>query len=196
MAPVASSSDKNEESKKDDSAASITSTRVLSPDTLDRYSRLQDALRCFDKDYQSSPCPPLMDTDQDGEPPFDTDVALDILKKDWARIVSISDTLEDWSPFATDFALGKTLLNRFREFAGSDPTVQSEQDISFCIPSIDSPASFSRETSRLQTFTPIAPRNKAPPEPMTDPMLYNFPKSDKQRYQALQAKFNKNPKSL
>jgi hypothetical protein len=137
-----------------------------------------------------------METDQDGEPPFDTDVALEILEKDWARIVAISDTLEDWSPFATDFALGKTLLNRFRKFAGSDSTVQSEQDIHFCIPSIDSPASFSRETSRLQTSTPIAPRIKAPPEPLTDPMFYNFSESDKQRYQALQAKFNKNPKKL
>jgi hypothetical protein len=195
MAPVTTSSDKNEESKKEDSAAPITSTRVLSPDTLDRYGRLQDALRNFDKDYQSL-ATPLMDMDQDGEPPFDTDVALEILEKDWARIVAISDTLEDWSPFATDFALGKTLLNRFREFAGSDSTVQSEQDISFRIPSIDSPASFSRETSRLETSTPIAPRIKAPPEPMTDPMFYNFSESEEQRYQALQAKFNKNPKSF
>jgi hypothetical protein len=125
MAPVTTSSDKNEESKKEDSAAPITSTRVLSPDTLDRYGRLQDALRNFDKDYQSL-ATPLMDMDQDGEPPFDTDVALEILEKDWARIVAISDTLEDWSPFATDFALGKTLLNRFREF--EVPTLRSSQN--------------------------------------------------------------------
>jgi hypothetical protein len=80
MAPVTTSSDKNEESKKEDTAASITFTQVLSPDTLDRYGRLQDALRNFDKDYQSLNTP-LMDTDQDGEPPFDTDVALEILLK-------------------------------------------------------------------------------------------------------------------
>lgn len=123
-----------------------------------------------------------MHPSQDGEIPFDQEVALTMLERGWDRVMAISDTLDDWTDFSSDYAQGLTHLNRFKEFSLSNSTYKSDPDISFCNP-FDSPltaTAFSREGSFLHTSTtlakippPIIHKDK-PPERRPSPFSMNF----------------------
>jgi hypothetical protein len=141
-----------------------------------------------------------MHPSQDGEIPFDQEVALTMLERGWDRVMAISDTLDDWTDFSSDYAQGLTHLNRFKEFSLSNSTYKSDPDISFCNP-FDSPltaTAFSREGSFLQTSTPLAKipppiiHKEEPPEALS--FFYELHDTEEIRYNELLSKQAKDRK--